>query len=535
MNRSHAAQNKAAASSDAPKTDRAGTSASTQNSRREELERWRAARAAVATTAASFFPAKTHAKTCSETHKKLDNQACGFGSRTGSRTCSPESIIHSVAARGPKAKAKAKELGSRKPKPQPQPQPAIARAAVATAVPSKSCAASRAKRVSATEPDASKSASNGDDTPATGSTALAALSAEVGHIDAAEQRNREKLIQSGLFWPHGARSVVLRVIDHQGNLMEQTLLQTPVTNVFGVLDALQAAERGDVALSRAIFNIIATSPHNTTSPVKVFLPNGKSHIVKKPPSQLIGFWTLWASLEEDWGNDLAVSEIFDRAEDAVLLSSEKERLRTEQRLFSMRLSHTIGKSTVPRDYIDSVDEFDLEEPVPTITASDTPAKWSHLQATDMPCIEDESFAEDVSATPVHKLDRYEQQYESPDCLSKLTFDISNMSLNTFSARKTTAFAVEDARQCGLVTVLTPVRASRKDRELHGVDRVITPARRSTRHFKNTDNSDENGDTNVQATASESVSKLLEANGYAYVPNKVGLGSVLSLSFPMIPY
>ena len=61
-----------------------------------------------------------------------------------------------------------------------------------------------------------------------------------------------------------------------------------------------------------------------------------------------------------------------------------------------------------------------------------------------------------------------------------------------------------------VTILTPKRANKKERNEHGVDNVVTPVRRSLRHLGNDlEEDEEDHDHNL---------KMLADNGYAYVPN-----------------
>ncbi|KAJ3287974.1 hypothetical protein HK104_008388 [Borealophlyctis nickersoniae] len=75
-----------------------------------------------------------------------------------------------------------------------------------------------------------------------------------------------------------------------------------------------------------------------------------------------------------------------------------------------------------------------------------------------------------------------------------------------------------------VTVLTPVRAKKKDREALGVDTVLTPVRRSARHFREAPpNTEQKG--NYSNNYDKELSQLLEGHGHAYVPNKA-LGSVI---------
>ncbi|CAG8437645.1 6233_t:CDS:2 [Acaulospora colombiana] len=62
-----------------------------------------------------------------------------------------------------------------------------------------------------------------------------------------------------------------------------------------------------------------------------------------------------------------------------------------------------------------------------------------------------------------------------------------------------------------LTVLTPVKAKKKEREEFGISSVVTPVRRSARNQKNSP------DVNF-LTPEDQVRKLLEENGFTYIPN-----------------
>eukprot|EP00041_Stephanoeca_diplocostata_P028243 m.793754 g.793754 ORF g.793754 m.793754 type:complete len:665 (+) comp23337_c0_seq1:164-2158(+) len=72
---------------------------------------------------------------------------------------------------------------------------------------------------------------------------------------------------------------------------------------------------------------------------------------------------------------------------------------------------------------------------------------------------------------------------------------------------TTAAPAEEP-QAAAVAVLTPVRATRKEREIHGTDFLLTPVRRSARKTPSRYRSDNPHD----------ISKMLESTQYAYRPN-----------------
>ncbi|KAJ3221554.1 hypothetical protein HK099_003399 [Clydaea vesicula] len=75
---------------------------------------------------------------------------------------------------------------------------------------------------------------------------------------------------------------------------------------------------------------------------------------------------------------------------------------------------------------------------------------------------------------------------------------------------------------GSLTVLTPIKASKKERNMHGVKSVITPVRRSVRVLQQDDKLHGNkiDDVDIVEWGNEQqIEKLLEGNGYAYVPNK----------------
>ncbi|CAG8477673.1 5167_t:CDS:2 [Paraglomus brasilianum] len=93
-------------------------------------------------------------------------------------------------------------------------------------------------------------------------------------------------------------------------------------------------------------------------------------------------------------------------------------------------------------------------------------------------------------------------------LEKLSSDEARLSTDTDMKEVKT-----EETTGSTIMVLTPVKAKRKDREELGVSTVITPVRRSARVHKRFTR-----DEDMESDGERQIAKLLEDNGYAYVPN-----------------
>eukprot|EP01135_Chromosphaera_perkinsii_P006628 Nk52_evm30s554 gene=Nk52_evmTU30s554 len=82
--------------------------------------------------------------------------------------------------------------------------------------------------------------------------------------------------------------------------------------------------------------------------------------------------------------------------------------------------------------------------------------------------------------------------------------------STFKTHAPSVAPTNATEQGPVVAVLTPKKASKKERAELGSDFVLTPVRRSTRHL---------GGKNASAKKDSEISSLLDSTGYAYAPNE----------------
>ena len=309
---------------------------------------------------------------------------------------------------------------------------------------------------------------------------------------------------------------------------DTVLVQIPALNIFGLHDAVAVAETGNIELARAIFEIIANAKPTPKGILLKTYKNGKFTLSKTSTNETAEFWIKWASYEERWDNHNAVLEIFDRGDERIKYSSDREKLRAEFHLFIIRTSDKLGSSADKHQQVasalqDREDEIELG-PAPSIT------ELSELPTNKPFAVNRVKF--EPTASPSRSKQRMMQTptklYKAPwtpivanDSIQDLAGMLGNLNI-AGSARKPLKEVAPKAQQrLGSVTVLTPVKASRKDRNALGVDEVITPVRRSTRTWK-PDENDPMGPNERErdVLGKGAVSKLMEEHGYAFVPNKV---------------
>ncbi|KAL2914502.1 hypothetical protein HK105_206069 [Polyrhizophydium stewartii] len=418
----------------------------------------------------------------------------------------------------------------------------------------------------------------------------------------------QQLKQTGIFAPFGKSTFRLRVVDARGYQVSEEKVKLPTVALFTMRNALMAAEEGNIELCRAILDIIAKTKCDPARPTKVFHGSASSRLMRTTPSLTARFWTMWANLEESWESRARVLEIFDRGDDAIKSPSERDALRAELHVYILRSSERM--STMANKYraIDKAFADIDAVPVPTITSlgnsAGSPTRPSsplrgmrHDNSSGSPTtpttprqlkkhvsfglVAAKTTLGDFDSTPRarHMMQANAVASGVPAASDEL-LDLVGLldGLSVASARKQAHVAPkhEDRRAHdrteprGSVTLLTPVRANRKEREELGVDRVITSVRRSARNFKSvnqfprrdnrsafcdTSSDDQDDDDHVPAfgvsgsisssscsslaslsdssvsgsrpkTPSKSVAqpqasaaKLMDQFGYAYVPNK----------------
>ncbi|KAK5670431.1 hypothetical protein QVD99_003116 [Batrachochytrium dendrobatidis] len=391
----------------------------------------------------------------------------------------------------------------------------------------------------------------------------------------------KRLKRTRLFRPFNCDRVSVQVINSFGTIVGESKYDLPTFNFFSVKDAQSAVKVGNYDLARAIFQIIAAETRNTAVAVKTPIGNGKWCVMSKPPTGFSRFWIAWANLEEMCGNKMTVLELFDRGDEAITLSSEKNILQTELYTYILRSSDQLGASADEHDRHKMDFDDDISVPVPTITdlsemtprAKKTPPLLKPLQSSRFTPYNSLKNSLDIDkalapkpqfAQLIHTVAKNPAAQTNAKEFGELVGMLDQLSIseaatpkqkpstritqlgtlresqfgNTFDAKDTNSIR-------GSVTILTPVRAKRNDRDILGVDQVITPVRRSVRNFKelkmhSTSTSDaleeklelnttllpaENMSESelikreLQSLHTGNVSRLMDKFGYAFVPNK----------------
>ncbi|KAI8924526.1 hypothetical protein BC831DRAFT_465208 [Entophlyctis helioformis] len=413
----------------------------------------------------------------------------------------------------------------------------------------------------------------------------------------------DRLKRMGLFLPGNRDCVFLRVVGPHGDVLTESPVLLPTFYLFSVSHAVAAAKAGKIEVARAMFELIAGAKHNGSRAVKMFTGvdghgTCQTRILARPPAATAKFWVAWAAFEEAWGNHRAVFEIFDRAEEHISTTSDRELLRTEFHLYGMRTGDRFGQAADEHMRAEQCLEASAApEPEPHLASLDKPFNGIGSDAAqDDDCGATRVHANPLTAKPILKknatlvphaahnakpataqIAETSDKNVSRTLNSNLTGDLATLAdiLDGLSiaqtpkvkAKNTVSFhglgpaseskrplfqtsraGVSDAAGSGVrgsVTILTPIRAKKKERELFGVDKVVTPVRRSVRNMDESvlpsdddDAEEESGENqndrmsrkpatgrsathggDFDAVHHNAVSKMLKAYDYAYVPNK----------------
>jgi hypothetical protein len=290
-------------------------------------------------------------------------------------------------------------------------------------------------------------------------------------------------------------------------------INLPRLVIFSIHDAIEQAEKGNQELSRAIFKMLLEFSFKEGE--NYFYYHKKWIRLQKPFSNQIRFWTIWAQFEEKWGNLNEVADIYFDAIDQLADRSDVMRLREEYYAFQTRIGMVKREievedtefppqllsehSTFPEAYQRDV-EYALKYEEQEIKIAPMEVKKSENVVNDIV-----DMLGSMTLRPVVKPET-DFLTEIPSILPKTP------------GRKVIGVPVSARKNGSNVTVLTPVKASRKTKMELGVDQVITPVRRSLRLFHEDDYTA--GSETEKVPTRERVAKLLESHGYAYVPNKV---------------
>jgi hypothetical protein len=297
------------------------------------------------------------------------------------------------------------------------------------------------------------------------------------------------------------------------------VVRLPRLLLFSLADAIGLAEGKYIEAARSVFRILAKT--TLESHYNYVYCNKTWKLLKKPFSHQYEFWTTWAKYEEQWGNLNEVADIYFDAIDQLKDREEVMKLREEYYAFQTRIGFIKSEIEIDDDVQApelvsehrNVEEI-LKKSIPESVDSDW--KPSDIQFHSEPQVKSENIVNDI----VDMLGAMSIRKE-PKSLPEMEFEMEIPSMNPKTPSKKVVGVPVSARKNGSsVTVLTPVKASRKTKMELGVDQVITPVRRSLRLFNQEDYVAGTEGSSTQAPTREKVAKLLENHGYAYVPNKV---------------
>lgn len=313
--------------------------------------------------------------------------------------------------------------------------------------------------------------------------------------------------------------------------------------ILTVDDALQAA-LVDQSLSRALFVALKTK-----DPVDKFeAPDGRLWSLTGEESSKYKFWSSWAKKEEEWMDLINAIDILNEGIDYIILQEDLVKLKEELSLINLRFGETYAGFMNHRSNLEDETENDLE----LVLENDLPSS-QYLNSHDCPDM-DEDDEQPLVLLPKREAIVKEEK------LGKSTMDLVNMlsemkleepqdvnvkaeikiesglgleSCNMSPPRKAKLgnqklkIGVPVADEGSTVTVLTPIRAKNRLKKELGVEKVITPVRRSLRFHdeqdyiskvKSIDNTENEGGNLVDDKKSK-VKELLEDHEFAYVPNE----------------
>jgi hypothetical protein len=326
-------------------------------------------------------------------------------------------------------------------------------------------------------------------------------------------------------WLYGVRRMYASV----GEAIE--VVRLPRLLLFSLGDAIGLAEGNHIEAARSVFRILsktALDPH-----YNYVYCNKKWKLLKRPFCDHFEFWTTWARYEEQWGNLNEVADIYFDAIDHLKDREDVMRLREEYYAFQTRIGITKNEIDLDDDIQppELVSEYrNVDDLLHKSISEPSVSDWrpSELEFEDGHAVKSENIVNDL----VDMLGAMSIQKE-PKILPETEFETEIPSLHPKTPIKKVVGVPVSARKNGSsVTVLTPVKASRKTKMELGVEQVITPVRRSLRLFNQDDYVPGTQEISTKAPTREKVAKLLENHGYAYVPNKVSgvLHRMLSLSW-----
>ncbi|KAI8896993.1 hypothetical protein BC833DRAFT_566160 [Globomyces pollinis-pini] len=248
----------------------------------------------------------------------------------------------------------------------------------------------------------------------------------------------------------------------------------------------------------------------------LYVQNGAYKVLKIPFKRDLKFWLSWARYEEEWGNLLDTADIFFLASDSIQSKEDQALLTIAFEEFQNRMKDRFIS-------LQDEDLADLSSPLPPQLQSDLEGFFDIKEPEAATTIPSEDIDDMIGLMDNLKLK------DTPQAPKNNSLPKPSKTVGKTPGRKTVGVPVDIGQNGSCVTVLTPVRASRKIQKGFifvdlfidlGVDKVITPVRRSLRLLDDTEYVNAHPSISDSKKTPERVAQLLEDHGHAFVPNKV---------------
>ncbi|CAG8575784.1 3137_t:CDS:2 [Funneliformis caledonium] len=298
------------------------------------------------------------------------------------------------------------------------------------------------------------------------------------------------------------RHYVLIVYDPDTyDIKYKQVVPIPTITFFSIKDAVHVAWTGSELLARAMFFILEADWPSHSKKVGSL----KERI---PPCEKAEYWIERAKFEERCMQYEEALRLYEKAEE--LNAKPVQLVKEEREKFLARIC----------SLFESIPSLEHEELIDYQDDSDE--NNYYLDDKDYLLDDDLSALLEYESCIFHENDEFnEQSQTSRNNINEgqdLVEALNDLSFNIKPKRKTrkddnseqeTPKSIDSS-----LTLLTTVKAKKKEREEFGVERVITPVRRSARFHKISYSDDEH-----QTPEDREIATLLEENGITYVPNR----------------
>ncbi|KAJ2996274.1 hypothetical protein HDV02_006671 [Globomyces sp. JEL0801] len=264
-------------------------------------------------------------------------------------------------------------------------------------------------------------------------------------------------------------------------------IPVPTLLFFTLNDCIQTAQNNLAELARFMYKSLAELDLDQNRSY-LYVQNGAYKVLKIPFKRDLKFWLSWARYEEEW----AFEEFQNRMKDRFISLQDE-------------------------------DLADLSSPLPPQLQSDLEGFFDIKEPEAATAIPSEDIDDMIGLMDNLKLK------DTPQAPKNNSLPKPSKTVGKTPGRKTVGVPVDIGQNGSCVTVLTPVRASRKIQKGFifvdsfidlGVDKVITPVRRSLRLLDDTEYVNAHPSISDSKKTPERVAQLLEDHGHAFVPNKV---------------